>query len=112
MRIPISDYQKLKRASEHFDKPMSRLFMQSINKDLKDFKTIKPKRKAPPKADPKLLRQLASIGNNLNQVTRRINQGDKTVEVLSHILNIERKMEELIELHNICMEKINAHKVH
>jgi len=111
MRIPLSKYEKFKNMSKHFDMPLSKMFIQVLDGELKDVKKIKPKRKSLPKADPELLRQLAGIGNNLNQLTRRVNQGEK-IEVLPYVITIEQKMEELIELHNTCMERINANQVH
>ncbi|MFV3350087.1 MobC family plasmid mobilization relaxosome protein [Aeromonas veronii] len=55
------------------------------------------KRRVPvPKADPALLRQLAGIGNNLNQVARRINCGEwgalERVQVIGVLMTIERAL--------------------
>jgi len=102
MRIPLSKYQKLKEASKYFDMPISKMFMRAVEQ--KDFNIPKHrKRKEPPKADPQLLRQLAGIGNNLNQIAKRLNKGEK-LEVLPHLLSIEREFDEIIALHNKCME--------
>jgi len=49
------------------------------------------------KADPELLRQVAAIGNNLNQIARRVNAGQPAVEVLAELRAIERQLERLIE---------------
>jgi hypothetical protein len=50
-------------------------------------------------ADPELLRQLAGIGNNLNQIARWLNQygpGDR-VELLTELAAIERQLAALRE---------------
>lgn len=45
----------------------------------------KTKRSQIQEVDPKLLRQLAAIGNNLNQIARIINQQSKTDTVLDRV---------------------------
>ena len=55
--------------------------------------------------DPQLLRQLAGIGNNLNQIARIINQQSKTNEAIDRIAvitalsGIERELQRLHEDH-------------
>lgn len=46
------------------------------------------------KADPELLRQVAKIGNNLNQIARAVNSGE-SLKVLEQLISIERKLKEL-----------------
>ena len=46
------------------------------------------------KADPELLRQIAWIGNNLNQIARAANQGDQT-DLLVKLIEIERQVRRL-----------------
>ena len=52
-----------------------------------------------PKADPALLRQIAGIGNNLNQIARRINASPLTtldkVEYLAALAAVARELEGL-----------------
>lgn len=59
--------------------------------------------KGPSKVDPELLRQLASIGNNLNQIGRKVNSeewgpGDR-VAILAAMAGIERELAALRALH-------------
>jgi hypothetical protein len=55
--------------------------------------------------DPQLLRQLAGIGNNLNQIARIINQQSKTneaidrVAVITALSGIERELQRLQDDH-------------
>ena len=51
----------------------------------------------PPKVDPEMIRQVARIGNNLNQIARRCNTGQR-FEVLAELAEIERELAELIDL--------------
>ncbi|WP_234271857.1 plasmid mobilization relaxosome protein MobC [Billgrantia ethanolica] len=59
--------------------------------------------KGPEPADPALLRQLAGIGNNLNQVARRVNSGEwgaaDRVQVIAALAAVERELAELRALH-------------
>lgn len=64
---------------------------------------VRDLRGAAPPADPELLRQLASIGNNLNQVARRVNTAEwgpsDRVAVIGALAGIERELAELRTLH-------------
>jgi len=59
--------------------------------------------KGPDPVDPALLRQLAGIGNNLNQLARRVNTGDwdvvERIQVIAALAGIERELEALREVH-------------
>jgi hypothetical protein len=105
MRIPLSKYEQLKGASAHFGMPISKMLLASTfaKFDETDFKPVPKKRKDPKRADPELLRQVAGMGNNLNQIARKLNEGEK-IEVLPHLVNIEAKLDELIDLHNKYLE--------
>ena len=53
-------------------------------------------------ADPELLRQLAAIGNNINQLARRINglglNATDVVNLLAELITIQRELHRLAEL--------------
>ena len=59
--------------------------------------------KGPAKVDPELLRQLASIGNNLNQIGRKVNSEEwgpsDRVAILAGMASIERELAALRALH-------------
>ena len=59
--------------------------------------------KGPSKIAPELLRQLASIGNNLNQIARRVNTAEwgpaERVQVLAALASIERELAGVRALH-------------
>ena len=50
--------------------------------------------------DAKLLREINAIGNNINQIARRINEGQKFDAVLE-LQSIEAKLEKLLNAHQI-----------
>lgn len=59
--------------------------------------------KKPTPVDPSLLRQLARLGNNLNQIARRVNSKDwatiDRLHVVAALAGIERELEELRAQH-------------
>lgn len=57
-----------------------------------------PKRRAEAQADPALVREVAKVGNNLNQVARKLNSGGVLdEEAVLALWAIERRLGELLE---------------
>ena len=54
-------------------------------------------------ADPALIRQVAAIGNNLNQIARVVNSTGFTdsFEIIEHLLMIERKLNEVTDAYQV-----------
>jgi len=100
MRIPLSKYDHLKSASQEFGMPVSQILLQSAFSKLGEI-DFKPKRRRPaPKADPVLIRQISAIGNNLNQISRRVNAGDK-FDVILHLVTIEKQLKDLLDAYQV-----------
>ena len=59
------------------------------------------KRRDPPKVDPDLLRELARIGNNLNQLARAANRHEPVTAtaLLSRLIEIDRELSALRTAH-------------
>lgn len=59
------------------------------------------KRRDPPKIDPDLLRELARIGNNLNQIARAANRRDPVpaAAILMRLIEIDRELSALRTAH-------------
>lgn len=57
----------------------------------------------PAPADPELLRQLAGIGNNINQIARAVNTGtwgpSDTVQIVAQLSGIERELAAIRQAH-------------
>lgn len=48
-------------------------------------------------ADPELIRAVARVGNNLNQIARAVNAG-ADIQLISHLISIEQQLRQLIEV--------------
>jgi len=77
----------------------------------------KRRRRAPfPVVEPELLRQLAGLGNNLNQVARAINQANRAgglvnvVAVLSTLISMDRELVEIRVAHTFSSPKREGKK--
>ncbi|MBJ5895227.1 plasmid mobilization relaxosome protein MobC [Salmonella enterica subsp. enterica serovar Rissen] len=62
------------------------------------------RRRRVPEVAPELLRQVSGIGNNLNQIARRLNQLDglnptERVSLLAVLNSLDRNLGELLEQH-------------
>lgn len=59
--------------------------------------------KGPSPVDPELLRQLAGIGNNMNQIGRKVNAGEwgpsERIEILAALAAIERELAAIRQAH-------------
>ena len=55
------------------------------------------------KADPELILQLTRLGNNLNQIARRVNQSNLhiSLDLLELLLSIERRLKQVQDAHQI-----------
>lgn len=88
IRCTDSEYEELKKRSP---KPRLAEWMREKCLDVKP-----PRSRKVPDADPALIRQLAGIGNNLNQIARQINsqqwQAVDRVQVVSALSAIEREL--------------------
>lgn len=61
-----------------------------------------PRSRKVPDVDPALLRQLASIGNNLNQIARTLNQKSalERIQLISMLTSIQRELDKIREEHS------------
>jgi len=60
----------------------------------------KPPKRNYSNVDPKLLFELNAIGNNINQISRRINEGQKFDAVIE-LSSIEQQLERVLNAHQI-----------
>lgn len=79
------------------DSPRLAAWMRQVCLDEKLARASKPL----PTLAPELLRQLAGMGNNLNQIARRLNSGEWSahdrVQVVAALLTLERELQLLRE---------------
>ena len=84
------------------NKPLSEIIKALLdNQPLPENVPVRkePKRKYT-KVDPNLVFQLSGIGNNLNQIARRLNQKEK-IELLPYLVSIEEQIERLMDAHKV-----------
>lgn len=97
MKLPESKLVKYKRFAAAHDLPLSQVIQRLLDgQELP--KRVRPRKV--PSADPELVRQIAAIGNNLNQIARRLNQGEK-FDLLPHLAHIEHELSELLHAHQV-----------
>lgn len=58
---------------------------------------------SPPTVDPLLIRHVATIGNNVNQIARALNQNPNadSMAVLVEIQHIQKALDQLVEIHRV-----------
>ena len=91
LRLTESEYQKI---SENCQMPIARFIRETA------LGNAIIRRIVPPKVDPKLIRQIALIGNNLNQLTKLSHQKNNNNELdnltlLSELALIRQSLDEL-----------------
>lgn len=67
--------------------------------DMIRMKMGKPTRKHIPRHDPKLIRQITGIGNNINQlaVMARLDRFESRLQLVAIMVSLERAMHEILE---------------
>lgn len=60
-------------------------------------------RNEPPKVDPILIRQIAYIGNNLNQIARSVNRTgvSSPIQIYAELEKIEKQLDQILEIHSV-----------
>lgn len=94
IKIAVTD-SELEALKSRCPKPRLAEWMREHCLDVQPAKRRSP----PPSIDPALLRQLVGMGNNLNQIARRINSGEwgamDKVRIISALAVISSQLEEL-----------------
>jgi len=102
IRLTLSERESWKLKAESHGMTLSnyiRVLMQSD--EVKRSPILKRTKRDYVQADPELLRQLASIGNNINQIAKAINASglNDNIELLEVLLKIERSMQGIRNAH-------------
>jgi len=103
MKVRVNDieYKKIKELAYLYGKPMADIFRESA---ISISKSHKGGRKTQ-RADPALVRGIARIGNNLNQIAKQVNSTAKAgdainiLELIDVLHDIRAETEELKEKH-------------
>lgn len=97
MKVTEAEKQKWQEIAKSFKLSLGELIRQKLN-GTTPARKVKVKIK---QVDPDLLFEINAIGNNLNQIARRLNEGEK-FDVLPLLYSMEAHLTEVL----------NAHKVH
>lgn len=96
-------HAKLVAMAKANDSTISQFIREQINFNLSDEDIKRRYKKHNPnahkKADPKLIYEIAKIGNNLNQVAKYINTKKNdvnTLEILQNLVSIEKDLKSLV----------------
>jgi hypothetical protein len=95
MKIQPEKLNEYKLKAKSYQIPLATLIKKLLDEhELPE--PVQPKIIKTRKADPELVRQLSGIGNNLNQISRRVNQGEN-LDVAIELRAIEQSLEELLK---------------
>jgi len=89
MKVAPTEIAKWKKISESHDLKLAEMIRLLLENERPS------KRKSIPKSDPETVRQLARIGNNLNQIARQVNSGNQ-LDVLEQLARIENQLNEIL----------------
>ena len=94
MKVTESEKSEWQILAKSYGVSLSELVRQKLSL------TIPVKKKRVKTVDPELLRAINSIGNNLNQISRKLNEGQKFDAILE-LASIEEKLERVLDAHKI-----------
>ncbi|MDX1749068.1 MAG: MobC family plasmid mobilization relaxosome protein [Methylophaga sp.] len=104
IRLTEDEFAKLKKAADADGVTMANFARRQLALDVVNRSPTGSMayRKFTP-VDPDLLRQISRLGNNLNQIARRVNQDDfdTSLELLQALLTIERRLKQVQDAHQI-----------
>ncbi len=92
------DHEKLKSEADRKNVSLAELIRQKINLKIENAPAPRKTKKVYKQTDPKLLFELNKIGNNLNQIAKKLNKGDtvSNMAVLQELVVLEKKLSELL----------------
>jgi len=96
MKVDEKKLLEYHNLAKSYDLPLSRLIKDFL--DGQDLPKVAPiKKRKIPKADQDLIRQVAAIGNNLNQIARKVNRGED-LDLLILLQSIDQQISGLINV--------------
>lgn len=103
VKVRVNEYEReqYQRMADDADMPLSDLIRQRMEQPIVDAPRAKQRRLRTVKADPELMRQLAAMGNNLNQLARSVNRHglrpDDALMLLTYLTGIQNELRLLRE---------------
>lgn len=115
VRVNEAEREQYQRMATAADMPLSDLIRQQMQQPIVAAPRAKQRRLRTETADPKLMQQLAAIGNNLNQLARAANshglQPTDAALVLTYLAGIQDELRQLRELSKPA-EAADAPQIH
>ena len=101
VRVNEAERERYQQMAADADLPLSDLIRQRMQQPVVAAPGAKQRRLRTVKADPELMRQLAAMGNNLNQIARSINRHglrpDDATLLLTYLSSIQHELRQLRE---------------
>lgn len=101
VRVNEAERERYQQMAADADLPLSDLIRQRMQQPVVAAPRAKQRRLRTVKADPELMRQLAAMGNNLNQIARSINRHglrpDDATLLLTYLSSIQHELRQLRE---------------
>ncbi len=100
MKIEENQYQRYKAFAKSKNKPLSEIIKMLLDDQPIPENVVEKKepKRVYNKVNPELIRQISAIGNNLNQIARRLNQKEE-FDVVPHLYYIEKQLQEILDAH-------------
>lgn len=100
MKVEPDTLNRWKQLAESFGVPLAELIRHRLEQTEPPKPSAVRRHRPPPKVDPGLIAEVAAIGNNLNQIARRVNHAAKagrSVDVLEELAAIEEHLAAIVE---------------
>ena len=99
MKVDEVEKSRWQKIAKSFGISLAELIRIRLN-NLELPKQNKIKHRQPPKVDPNLMRKITGATNNLNQISRRVNEGQK-FDVAVELASIDAQLEAIRYAHQI-----------
>lgn len=100
MKVEENQYKKYKALAKSKKRPLATIIKMLLDEQPLPKNVIEKKEseRVYSKVNPELIRQVSAIGNNLNQIARRLNQ-EEEFDVVLHLIHIENQLQEILDAH-------------
>ncbi len=97
VNLDFSVHEKLSIMADELGISLAELFRKSVGTSIENSREKKNEKRVHKVADPQLIYEVNKIGNNLNQISKHLNQGQKIdFEILNLLIEIQKNTKELL----------------
>lgn len=95
IRVSNEELKEIKERAGNID---TSTFLRKLALDQQIAQPPTPSKEVIHKCDPDLIREINWIGNNINQITKHLNEGNKlSNSVLIELLNLQTSLDEVVQ---------------